>query len=63
VEAPEDEPIVGELVDDSERPDMVYIGTPVEPKDAAIALAALGIAAMFVVLILLQITIFKVFDI
>ncbi|SVA86335.1 uncharacterized protein METZ01_LOCUS139189, partial [marine metagenome] len=46
VETPEDEPIIGELVDDSERPDRTYIGTPVEPKDAAIALAALGIAAM-----------------
>ena len=52
VEPSEDDTIVGELVDDSERPDMVYIGSPVEPKDAAIALAALGIAAMFVVLIL-----------
>ena len=52
METPEDEPIIGELVDDSYRPDRVYIGTPVEPKDAAIALAALGIAAMFVVLIL-----------
>ena len=52
VEPPEDETIVGELVDDSETPDMVYIGTPVDPKDAAIALAALSIAAMFVVLVL-----------
>ena len=52
MEPSEDDTIVGELVDDSERPDRVYIGTPVEPKDAAIALAALGIAAMFVVLIL-----------
>jgi len=34
MEPSEDEPIVGELVDDSEGPDMVYIGTPVEPKDA-----------------------------
>ncbi|SVB85420.1 uncharacterized protein METZ01_LOCUS238274, partial [marine metagenome] len=52
VETPEDNPIIGELVDDSERPDVVYIGTSVEPKDAAIALATLSIAAMFVILIL-----------
>jgi len=52
VEPSDDETIVGELVDDLERPDRVYLGTPVEPKDAAIALAALAIAVMFVVLIL-----------
>ena len=52
METPENDTIVGEMVDDSEGLDRVYIGTPVEPKDAAIALAALGIAAMFVVLIL-----------
>ena len=52
VEPSDGDTIIGELVDDLEGPDMVYIGTPVEPKNAAIALASLSIAAMFVVLIL-----------
>ena len=52
MEHAEDEVIVGEIIRDDDSPELTYIGTPVDPKHAALALAALAVAAMFVVLIL-----------
>ena len=52
MEHAEDEVIVGELIDDDGRPEVSYIGTPVEPGHAVIALAALAVVAMFLLLIL-----------
>ena len=52
MEHAEDEVIVGELIDDDGRPEVSYIGTPIEPGHAVIALAALAVVAMFLLLIL-----------
>ena len=52
MEHAEDEVIVGEIIRDDDSPELTYIGTPMDPKHAALALAALAVAAMFVVLIL-----------
>ena len=52
MEHTEDDLIVGEIIEDDGRPEVTYIGTPVEPGHVVIALTALAVVAMFLLLIL-----------
>ena len=52
MEHAEDDLIVGEIIDDDISLETPSIGTPVDPRHAAFALAALAVAAMFVILVL-----------
>ena len=46
MEHAEDDLIVGEILEDDGRPEVTYIGTPVEPGHVVIALTALAVVAM-----------------